>query len=82
VSSPSYDIWTLGCVYLDFITWYLGDDKHIVDFGNRRLAIDNDDYWGRMKTDTFFTIEMDSESTAPRAKVKESVTEVTRYTGN
>jgi serine/threonine protein kinase len=74
VISTSYDIWALGCVYLEFITWYFGGSRYLEDFGFRRLAVD--DAWVGFPTDTFFTIEKDKESEAPRPTVKESVTKV------
>lgn len=36
------DIWSLGCVYLEFITWLLGGSAHLLWFANRR--IDDDPY--------------------------------------
>lgn len=34
--SRSYDIWTLGCLYLEFITWLLGGRKLLFEFAKRR----------------------------------------------
>ncbi|CAO2649035.1 Nn.00g099840.m01.CDS01 [Neocucurbitaria sp. VM-36] len=64
------DVWALGCVYLQFITWYFGGYKHVERFGKRRL--EHDDRY-KMKTDTFFTIY--EQSGVKRAKVKDSVIE-------
>ncbi|KAF2500443.1 kinase-like protein [Lophium mytilinum] len=74
--SISYDIWTLGCVYLEFIAWYFGGWAYVDEFKKKRLAFD--DFWGGMKTDTFFTIVKDEDAgTVTRTpKVKESVTKV------
>jgi serine/threonine protein kinase len=36
VISRSYDIWTLGCLYLEFITWLLGGQKLLFEFAKRR----------------------------------------------
>ncbi|KAI8951209.1 hypothetical protein F4801DRAFT_578749 [Xylaria longipes] len=33
--SPSYDTWTLGCLFLEFVTWYIGGWKLLREF--RRL---------------------------------------------
>jgi serine/threonine protein kinase len=38
--SRSFDIWSLGCVYLEFITWYLGGWKFLSKFANSRKAKD------------------------------------------
>lgn len=66
------DVWALGCVYLQFVTWYFGGYKYLESFGERRLAVDP--YWANMRTDTFFTIE--ESSGAKIAKTKPSVQEV------
>ncbi|KAI3336767.1 kinase-like domain-containing protein [Xylariaceae sp. AK1471] len=34
--SSSYDIWTLGCLFLEFITWYIGGWKLLKEFQQRR----------------------------------------------
>ncbi|KAK8081319.1 protein kinase [Apiospora saccharicola] len=34
----SFDIWSLGCVYLEMITWALGGHKYLFDFKEARLA--------------------------------------------
>lgn len=36
VSRP-FDVWSLGCVYLEFITWILLGHEGVVDFENRRM---------------------------------------------
>jgi serine/threonine protein kinase len=70
--STACDIWALGCVYLQFITWYFGGCTYLNDFGSRRLAVDHG--WASMKTDTFFTIE--DISRTKKARVKPCVSEV------
>ncbi|KIN06737.1 hypothetical protein OIDMADRAFT_113810, partial [Oidiodendron maius Zn] len=67
--SRAYDIWSLGCIYLEFITWLLQGSKAIDDFA---------DYRGRYTTDTeiyyddnFFTIVM--EEGVQRATTREEV---------
>jgi serine/threonine protein kinase len=62
------DVWALGCVYLQFITWYFGGYRHLKRFGTKRL--EHDDRY-KMQTDTFFTIY--EQSGVKRAKVKDSV---------
>lgn len=66
---PSYDIWTLGCVYLEFVTWLLGGWKLVEEFTRNRLSFDRALL---MDSDTFFEIEEGSG----KAKIKSSVTEV------
>jgi serine/threonine protein kinase len=37
----SYDIWTLGCLYLEFITWLIGGWDLVDDFSFRRMEPDH-----------------------------------------
>lgn len=46
-----YDIWCLGCVYLEFVTWMLGGARLLNNFAQRRLSLD---HFERQSTDTFF----------------------------
>lgn len=41
--SQSYDIWTLGCVLLEFIVWYLQGFEAFDQFSKKRTADDNRD---------------------------------------
>lgn len=50
----SYDIWTLGCLYLEFITWLLGGWELVKTFGQKRSLFDP--MWYDMNTDTFFEL--------------------------
>ena len=69
--SPQCDIWALGCVYLVFITWYLGGWNYVQNFASRRKARDR--YWHhKVTSDTFFTITEDGSGMRV-AKVKDSV---------
>lgn len=66
--SRAYDLWSLGCVYLEFITWLLKGSKQIEDFA---------DFRGRQSStgiddDNFFTITRDSVS-GYEAVVREQV---------
>jgi serine/threonine protein kinase len=65
------DVWALGCVYLQFITWYFGGYKLVKHFGERRL--EQDDRY-KMPTDTFFVIK--KQSGVRWATIKTSVVEV------
>jgi serine/threonine protein kinase len=66
--SRAYDIWSLGCIYLEFITWLLRGSAAIDDFA---------DFRGRDATDTginddnFFTIA--NEDGIPKANIREEV---------
>lgn len=49
----SYDIWTLGCLYLELITWQLGGARLLEAFRGKRKMHDPMRF---MVTDTFFEI--------------------------
>jgi serine/threonine protein kinase len=40
--SRAYDIWSLGCVFLEFVTWLLGGWKTLEEFGDARLCETHD----------------------------------------
>ncbi|KAK8093719.1 kinase domain-containing protein [Apiospora hydei] len=54
--TTKYDVWSLGCLFLDFVTWALLGWKGFEEFRERRLNEENDpkaDY-GSLIEDTFF----------------------------
>ncbi|KAF3766601.1 hypothetical protein M406DRAFT_37031, partial [Cryphonectria parasitica EP155] len=51
----SHDIWALGCVYLDFVTWLLGGWDMVANFAHERSAVDPN--WKDLPTDTYFEIK-------------------------
>jgi serine/threonine protein kinase len=69
----SYDIWSLGCVYLEFVAWMLGGWELVKQFGEKRLARDRFQNW--MSTDTFFTIYYCDKKGKAMAKIKSAVTD-------
>ncbi|KAM7216465.1 hypothetical protein V8F06_008178 [Rhypophila decipiens] len=42
IQSGTYDTWSLGCVYLEFITWYLGGWKSVLEFEKSRYNRDGE----------------------------------------
>lgn len=68
--SPFWDIWSLGCVYLEFLTWYLQGYKAVERFSEQRA---NQDFAPYVREDKFFVLEEGAEL---RAYVKSSVTKV------
>jgi serine/threonine protein kinase len=74
VIGRSYDIWTLGCLYLEFITWLLGGWELIEEFTEKRAAFDP--MWHDIPTDTFFEIVKCSATGTPGAMIKPAVTNV------
>lgn len=53
----SYDIWTLGCLYLEFITWMLGGSQLLDEFVRGRKT--SDAMLHGIKTDSFFVLRLD-----------------------
>ena len=70
----SYDIWTLGCLYLEFITWLLGGWELVKAFEEKRMSFDP--MWCDMDTDTFFEIVECKRPRAFAAMVKPTVKDV------
>ncbi|KAL6704962.1 hypothetical protein ACN47E_007507 [Coniothyrium glycines] len=56
----TYDIWCLGCVYLEFATWLLGGQKKLRQFAIARSTLDELQYG--QKTDTFFEGKRDEDT--------------------
>ncbi|KAF4973923.1 hypothetical protein FZEAL_9109 [Fusarium zealandicum] len=74
--NPSYDIWSLACVFLEFISWFLIDYKHTKVFSKKRLASDPQFPRLAITDDRFFHLDWSGENeTAKSAKVKRSVLE-------
>ncbi|TQN66682.1 Cyclin-dependent kinase 11 [Colletotrichum shisoi] len=48
----SSDIWSLGCISLEFVTWLLGGAKYLDDFKRSRLLLDH--HVNPIKTDIFW----------------------------
>jgi serine/threonine protein kinase len=73
----SYDIWTLGCLYLEFITWLLGTWTMVEDFLEMRTS--PDPFLYKWDTDTFFELVPGTNSRGENtigARVKPAVVEV------
>lgn len=51
--AQSYDVWSLGCVLLEFGTWYLGGNEELLSFRQKRVNEDRQ-YDGGYKLDRFF----------------------------
>ncbi|KAF2120730.1 hypothetical protein BDV96DRAFT_484564 [Lophiotrema nucula] len=66
-----YDIWCLGCVYLEFLAWALGGEKLLSEFVTRRVSRD---VVLLANSDTFFQIHKDGLEQAV-AVVKPAVVE-------
>jgi len=72
--SPMYDMWSLGCVFLEFLSWYmLGFEKGIELFTSQRVAEDNAPH---IRGDSFFNAAMTEEGAKYGAYLKLSVIKV------
>jgi len=58
----SWDIWTIGCVYIEFITWLSLGWKGVDEFAIKRLREDPQDY--DIQTATYYVLE----NATPRLK--------------
>jgi serine/threonine protein kinase len=69
---PSYDIWCLGCVFLEFVTWMLGGQSLLEDFSRSRLTPDV--RFNELHTDTFFQPVRNKDTGQVEVNVKKAVT--------
>lgn len=70
----SYDIWSLGCVYLEFIAWMLGGYRMTQKFARRRNSPDV--FLANADSDTFFEVVRDANSDEEEFRVKPAVVQV------
>ncbi|WAO95552.1 Protein kinase domain-containing protein [Fusarium falciforme] len=71
--TQKYDIWSLGCVFLELASWLLLDGDAPTTFSDKRLMPESQ-FQGVLADDRFFYLETTDESTSP-PKVKLSVLE-------
>lgn len=71
----SHDIWSLGCLYLELITWFLGGWELVKKFQEARVTT-HPEYYARAINGTFFTIAGGGPNGSGVAIVKPAVTEV------
>lgn len=74
--SRSYDVWSLGCVFLEFVTWVLLGPDGLAEFTQKRL--DEIGFRPKWKIDNFFKVAKDDRG--QHAEVKLSVTQVSDTT--
>ena len=70
----SYDIWSLGCVYLEFISWMLGGNKMTRRFARKRNTPDV--FLANAPSDTFFEVIREANSGEEKFRIKPAVTKV------
>lgn len=79
--SQSFDVWSLGCIFLEFVTWLLLGSKAITKFADMRL-MDGGDRSPRFSLDNFFIVFRQDDEERYRAGVKPSVTRVSSVLNN
>ncbi|KAK1635547.1 hypothetical protein BDP81DRAFT_350654 [Colletotrichum phormii] len=67
----SYDIWSLGCLFLEFITWSLGGRDLLLEFAQLRFS--PDPWLSGIDSDTFFKINNSEAKDSSAASVKPAV---------
>ncbi|CAM1510687.1 Fc.00g010220.m01.CDS01 [Cosmosporella sp. VM-42] len=67
--SRDYDIWTVGCLFLELLTWLLGGTKSVAEFEDKRMT----QYITGAKNNIFFILKKDKEGNYV-AQVKPEVT--------
>lgn len=73
--TQKYDVWSLGCVLLEFVSWFLlGYDETVYSFAEARLSDDQEE---TVREDKFFAFKNDPHVTPREAELKKSVIEVT-----
>ncbi|KAI3324076.1 kinase-like domain-containing protein [Xylariaceae sp. AK1471] len=68
--SQKYDVWTLGCIFLEMLVWFLGGKNELEEFRYCRHTIDQ--RYSRF-THPFFTLTSRTGTTIIDAEVQESV---------
>lgn len=66
----------MGCIFLEFITWYLLGKEGVDEFARQRLA---DDPSLDMASDIFFTIRNETSRSSSAVMVKPAVLEVSLF---
>ncbi|KAF5013348.1 hypothetical protein FDECE_651 [Fusarium decemcellulare] len=66
----AYDVWSLGCVFLEFITWMLYGYEALDTFASIRASAVSK---GQRADDAFFELFSDDPGGKPRARIKSAV---------
>lgn len=78
IVSQSFDIWSLGCVLLEFVTWYLLGGEGVDKFSKKRITDDE----RQIREDVFFNfVRIKHQTTGEMeigARAKRSVADVSQ----
>lgn len=75
IISQTYDIWSLGCVYLEFLCWLLGGKGKVKQFSTTRLTPDASQL-GNLPSDIFFEVTREVTPGVKDIRVKLQVAQV------
>lgn len=75
----SHDIWSLGCLYLEMLTWLLGGWKLVQEFEQLRVAEKTVAYFNGPTEGTFFKVKSVSEDGTSVLVIKPTVTNVSQF---
>ncbi|KAH8725467.1 kinase-like domain-containing protein [Phaeosphaeriaceae sp. PMI808] len=67
--APKADIWSFGCVLLEFIVWYILEWQGVMDFAGARK---DDSNW-MLRADHFFNYNQDNKEVEVKASVTQQV---------
>lgn len=72
--TPKFDIWSLGCVFLEVMIWYLQGKDALFSFEEERFNEDHPTFRG-VQEDKFFNVSVDTDD-SKRASVKLAIGKV------
>ncbi|KAH7216177.1 hypothetical protein DER44DRAFT_765649 [Fusarium oxysporum] len=77
IMRQSGDIWSFGCIVLEFITWALGSWELVDEFKTKRAS---EDLYSPIKSDTFYELKQVPSLNHSGAQIKPAVTQVCKFT--
>jgi serine/threonine protein kinase len=76
--SQKYDIWSLGCVYLEFCVWYLLGHDAVLRFGDER-SLEDVPQFAKIDEDKFFNTYRDQSGNIVEQRVNPVVKKVRKH---
>ncbi|KAF5241355.1 hypothetical protein FANTH_9160 [Fusarium anthophilum] len=70
--SRSFDIWTMGCLFLDLITWFLGGPRYVKEFSQARTTM----FINGANNNIFFAFKRRADKESFTVQVKAEVVEI------
>lgn len=76
IHSATFDTWSLGCLYLEFITWYIGGWQFVLEFERSRHGSPGANHPSNRRRPTPFFETTGPAPPEPHARIKPAVTQV------